>query len=293
MRFCQPSPELRPFFTTFYETRITVANGGTVTDFLHPEWANMRFVNGPPPTGEILGQPPLTGALFVASGPTSTSIRFTLGTTRMWGIGLLPLGWAKFVGTPAEKEADLLVDGRRHAAYADFVGLADRLIGQAEDFAGELARIEAHFLARLDRPVADEARIVACHEAMIDPEVHGVGDFAERAGVTQRTLERLCRRHFGFAPKLLLRRQRFMRSLAQFLLEPKRRWIGALDDHYHDQAQFVRDFRRFMGMTPRQYAALDHPILEAVVRQRMHFSGEPVQALHRPAGNGMVPADRP
>ena len=28
----------------------------------------------------------------------------------------------------------------------------------------------------------------------------------------------------------------------------------------NDQAHFVRDFKRFMGMSPSRYAALDHPV---------------------------------
>ncbi|MET0251534.1 MAG: helix-turn-helix domain-containing protein [Novosphingobium sp.] len=284
VRFCLPPPTLRPYFTTFYQTCVTVGQG-PVTDYLHPEWANMRFISGDLPRGQLADEPPLTDASFIVSGPTSTAIRFTVGTIRMWGVGLLPLGWAKFVDAPAALHADKLVNGRHQPVYADFVPLADSLFGEEPDSDAELARIGAHFLARLGIPVPDEARIVACHEAVIDPEVHDVGDLVERSGIPQRTLERVCRRHFGFAPKLLLRRQRFMRSLAQFVLDPRRKWIGALDDHYHDQAQFVRDFRRFMGMSPRQYAALRHPILEAVMRQRMAFSGEPVQALHRPDGS--------
>jgi len=106
---------------------------------------------------------------------------------------------------------------------------------------------------------------------------------AEAAGLPAHTLERLCRRHFGFAPSLLLRRQRFMRSLAQYMIDPSLKWIGAIDGHYHDQAQFVRDFHRFMGMSPREYAARPHPVLSAVMRARQAAAGAAVQALHKPA----------
>jgi AraC-like DNA-binding protein len=105
---------------------------------------------------------------------------------------------------------------------------------------------------------------------------------AEHAGTAPYTLERVCRRHFGFAPQMLLRRQRFMRSLSQFMLDPSLKWIGALDSHYHDQAQFVRDFHRFMGMNPRDYAALPHPILGEIMRARHEAAGAAVQALHVP-----------
>jgi AraC-like DNA-binding protein len=282
-RFFLPAPHLRPYFTTFYETRITVAGDGKVVDYLHPEWANMRFIRGDLPLGELPGRAPVVGASFVASGPTTAAIRFTVGTMRMWGVGLLPLGWARFVGAHAAEMADTLVDGGQHPVYAGFRPLAETLFGDDDDPDAEFARIEAHFLARLGTPVADEPRIMAIHDALIDPEIHDVASLGEHAGVAQRTLERLCCRYLGFAPKMLLRRQRFMRSLSQFLLEPRCKWIDALDDQYHDQAQFVRDFRRFMGMTPRQYAAMPHPILESVMRQRLKFGGSAVQTLHPPA----------
>jgi hypothetical protein len=83
---------------------------------------------------------------------------------------------------------------------------------------------------------------------------------------------------------VLLRRQRFMRSISDFVLDPSLKWIGAIDSHYHDQAQFVRDFRQFMGMTPRQYGALPKPLIGAVMRERMRMSGSAVQTLDSPAG---------
>jgi methylphosphotriester-DNA--protein-cysteine methyltransferase len=132
--------------------------------------------------------------------------------------------------------------------------------------------------------VPDEARIVALHRALVDPEVKTVAELVERAGGSQRTVERLSHRAFGFAPKLLLRRQRFLRSLAHYVLDPSLKWIGALDDQYHDQAQFVRDFHQFMGMTPRQYAAMDKPILGAIMRERTRFAGRAVQAFDSPEG---------
>jgi hypothetical protein len=73
-----------------------------------------------------------------------------------------------------------------------------------------------------------------------------------------------------------------MRSLAQYMLDPSLRWIGAIDAHYHDQAQFVRDFHRFMGMSPSEYAARPHPILDAVMHARAAAAGAAVQALHPP-----------
>ena len=282
VRFHQPPEALRRYFTTFYSTDVSVPAGHRVVDYLHPEWAGLRVIVGDLPNAEIAGSPAMPPTAFIAHGPTSTPVCFSAGTLRMWGVGLLPLGWAKFVGTPADKLADVLVDGHDHPAFAAYATLADGLFGEEPDPVAELARITAFFAARLSRKVSDEARIVACHAALVDPDVATVAELAEHTRLPGYTLERLCHRHFGFAPQLLLRRQRFMRSLAQFMLDPSLKWIGALDDHYHDQAQFVRDFHRFMGMSPREYANAPHPIIGAIMRARFEQAGAAVQALHLP-----------
>jgi len=82
---------------------------------------------------------------------------------------------------------------------------------------------------------------------------------------------------------LLLLRQRFLRSLARFMLDPSMAWIDTMDHHYYDQAQFTRDFQRFMGMSPREYAARPKPILGAAAVARATAAGAAVQGLHKPA----------
>lgn len=284
VRFCPPPAELRRYFTTFYLVESTVADGGVISDYLLPEWANLRFYDGSSPEAETLSGAHIAGTPFPVTGPSSQAVRFTMGTTRTWGIGLLPLGWAKFVAAPAVDYADVLRDGFADPAFAAFRGLAETLFGDAPDAEAELARITQHFRARADAPVPEEQRIVAIHAALIDPEIATVAHLVERAGIGQRTVERICRRAFGFPPKLLLRRQRFMRSLSKFMLDPSLKWIGAMDSHYHDQAQFVRDCRQFLGMTPSQYGALPKPLIGAVMRERTRMAGEAVQTLDSPDG---------
>ena len=117
--------------------------------------------------------------------------------------------------------------------------------------------------------------------ALADPRFGTVAELAEELGMSTRTMERFSSRVFGFAPQLLLRRQRFMRSLAKFMLDPSLRWIDTLDSHYHDQAHFVRDFKRFMTMSPSAYAKRPHPVLIAAAHARMAVAGQASQVLHR------------
>ncbi|MBS0255999.1 MAG: AraC family transcriptional regulator [Proteobacteria bacterium] len=279
VRFHRPPGGLARYFTTFYLTEVHVAGGGRVRDSLHPEWANLRFAAGSLPAAHGRDGQAVAGSSFMATGPSARALQFELGNGRIWGLGLTPLGWARFVGLPAADHANMVCDGFHHPSFAPFAELGRQVFGAEPDEAGELARMTSWFAGRPPLPPAQAAQIIAVHTALVDPRVASVSAFAEAAGLGQRTLERVCARSFGFAPKLLLRRQRFMRSLAQFMLEPSSTWIAAIDEHYVDQSHFVREFREFMGVSPRQYAVAQHPILSAVVRERARYAGAAVQAL--------------
>lgn len=122
-------------------------------------------------------------------------------------------------------------------------------------------------------------RIKAVQTAISDPAIGTVEALADVTGLATRTLERLCRSAMGFAPKLLLRRQRFMRMLGQMHLQSPADWPDFLDPLYTDQSHMIRDFRTFLGTTPTGYFARERPILQASVAKRMAMLGAPMQAL--------------
>jgi AraC-like DNA-binding protein len=286
VRFFAPPAEFADCFTSIYRLELSVGPDDQtgecrVEDWLQPEWGNLRVFSGDMPAAQMAGGEIVADARFTATGPSALAARFELGATRMWGIGFLPLGWARIVRRPAARYANLLADAERHPEFARFAPLLEVFDGVADDDA-EYARIVA-LLRSFDGPVADCDRIRAVHAAMVQLGLASVSEFAELAGLSVRALERICRRHFGFPPKLLLRRQRFMRSLAAWMLGGMGRWSPAIDELYTDQAHFNRDFHAFMGMGPSDYAALPHPIQSAFMVQRAKTWGSPAQTLDRPA----------
>ncbi|MGB5078135.1 MAG: helix-turn-helix domain-containing protein [Sphingorhabdus sp.] len=284
IRFFQPHPSLLPYISTYYLTEVDALPGGQVSDYLHPEWANLRFMYGEQPLAAIGSTALQSTHAFNVTGPTSKSCLFAVSKMRAWGIGLLPLGWTRFVGAPAELYADRFVDGAADPVFQRLSPLAAMLTRNVADPDEQVAGIDAHLTGLLSSPPdkEDERRVDVAHKALLDSDVFTVSHFSDRVGMSPRSVERLCRRAFGFTPKLLLRRQRFLRSLSQFMLDPSMRWINTLDCHYHDQAHFARDFSRFMGMSARQYARLEHPILGAAAFARMAAAGAAMQALHIP-----------
>lgn len=282
VRFHEPPADMRGCFTTFYVTEIDPGDAGELKDCLHPEWGGLRFFQPTGPEAWTDAGDRVSGTDFHATGPTCHPVHFTMGKCRIWGIGILPLGWARCIGVPASDFANRICDGHAEPTFSRFRPLARTILGETADEAAELDRIISFFREFRAKPPAEEARILAIHAAVVDPAVTTVAQLVDRVAASQRTIERLCYRHFGFSPKLLLRRQRFMRSLAQFMLDPSLKWISAIDSTYHDQAQFVRDFREFMIISPREYASQPHPVLERFMRERMRTHGTPVQTLDRP-----------
>ena len=144
VRFYRLSEAIQPYFTALYATTVECEPGVVVTDCLHPEWAALRFTEGPEPLacigpGELVRQWP-----FVANGPTSKAIHFGVTRSRIWGLGLQPAGWSKFVPQPADSLSDRTVEGSIHEAFALFApissiienagGDADRIATGINDF---------------------------------------------------------------------------------------------------------------------------------------------------------------
>ncbi|MEM6909674.1 MAG: helix-turn-helix domain-containing protein [Pseudomonadota bacterium] len=278
-RFYSPPPEFDGWFTTFYHLTLEVPDGGVVEDYLQPEWGNIRFFAGSRPTAQI-GASRVSGARFNATGPSSLPCRFALGSARMWGIGFLPLGWARLVEADAYDLVNLACDGSAHPVFARFDRLSDVLCDISLEAEEQFAAI-VEAMRALQRRNRDEPKVLRVHSALVDRAYSTVAELADASGMSIRTLERVCRRYFGFTPKLLMRRQRFMRSLTSFMLHQGSHWTEAMDEHYHDQAQFTREFQEFMTMLPSEYASLEHPILASFVEARARVWGSAAQTLDK------------
>ncbi len=281
-RFFAPPAEFEGCFTTFYRMVLTLPEDAVISDYMQPEWTSIRFFSGAWPTAK-LGDDAVSGARYAVAGASSHPAHFTIGSTRLWGIGILPLGWARIFDADASDMANRVVNGESHPLFSRFSPLADILCDDTITEEKQFFAI-AEAMRGAMRPHRDEARILQVHRALLDQDLKTVSDLAEKADINPRSLARLCCRHFGFAPKTLMRRQRFVRSLSTFMLDSGGKWSGAMDGHYHDQAQFSREFSNFMGMTPSEYAAMDHPVMNSFVAARARMLGSPAQALDNPGG---------
>jgi AraC-like DNA-binding protein len=275
IRVYLPSEGLRPLVTSYY----FLESAGPLDDFTHPEWANIRFALNGRWRFEDGGikdaiEPP-RATLF---GPTDRARRFTTDGGLALGVGLTPIGWLTFIGSDASDLANLIVPLDRQLGISG-PDVHARLV----EARGDVERIAILDAILGECPASQSAyreMALQVQHALLSDTVDHVGDLAEQLGMEQRTLHRVCTSVFGFPPVRLLRRQRFLRTLAKVRDKLDQPLGQLIDSGYYDQAHFNRDFKAYMGMTPLAYFRLPREALRRALEERNRVIGAPVQGLH-------------
>ena len=280
--FWAPDPRLAGLVSGYHLYSAALPPGERHRDVFFPAWANLRFHTAGEDWRVRIG-----GAVFEVPraalfGPTShASFSDSPGGTVV-GAGLTPLGWYRLTRRAASDFAD------RVAPLEDLLGpVAEQLADIARAPRPEIGSgFDGALLPLLGRPRADEARVAELHRYLMDPPPGGVTDMAERLGLSHRTLNRLARTAFGFGPKLLVRRARFLRSLMALRDAGSDAWASRIEGSYYDHSHFNRDAQEFLGMSPGEFLRMPKPLNEASARLRARILGAPAQALHQPRLTG-------
>jgi AraC-like DNA-binding protein len=278
-----PAEPLRGAITTYYMVKVT--GPGVVWDQIFPEWPNFRIILKGEWNAHFPGDPDQPVPTLGMSGALERALWAGGSAGLMIGVGLMPQGWPRFTTLSADATTNLLLP------LADVLGapVADDLYARLSkvyraggDDAALYAVLDEVFLAVVtERPEA--AAVAAAHAALQDPHVQMVADWAERVGLTARTLERFSLKYFGLSPKRLLRRQRILRTLAAMREKPDGTWTEMLDAQFADQAHFIHEFNYYMGATPGAYLAREQPFMADAWNRRKALLGSPVQVLQPPS----------
>ncbi len=254
--------------------QVEVSGEGTVEDLLPPEMAALCFgLSGSWFYGPHRAALAPLPALSVLLGNTSHAHWIRGHQGRGFCIGLHPLAWPALLGDRAEPHIDqslplsaLLGDGAE--------ALAEQLAA-ADDFQAR-ASIANGFLAAARRARETQKHgpaIMAMRQALADPGCSSVADLSDRVGLSQPRLARFAKAYFGFSPKMLIRRARFLRMLHRIDARTYGDWRSFIESQYVDQSHLIRDFKYFTGFSPSQYMALDRPLVAAAFRTFRELMG--------------------
>jgi AraC-like DNA-binding protein len=277
--FHLPAPALRHAISSYYI--LNIAGSDDVEDMFPPEWANFRLVLSGHWDARILGQPLQPVAEATISGTQERGL-FAYGTPGLaMGAGILPEGWVQLTGQTADSFANRL------RPLSDALGPEANdlvpMLRTTADSDGVVEMLDRYLIDRMaTRPPAPPI-VREAHAALLDAGTRSVEDWATRLGLSTRQLERLCLRYFGLRPKRLLRRQRFLRTLAAIREVQPGSWGRLIDSHYVDQPHFIRECHHFLGMSPSAFFTRPQPFMRLAGDRRKALLGSPVQVLHSPA----------
>ena len=220
--------------------------------------------------------PRLGSAMLI--GVTSRAVPITTYGGLSVVIDIGPLAWARLFAVSAE-------------TLRDCVTPLDRLLPRdwCDDLVGRVARsdrgldikfaLDDFFGKHLPPQHPQEATISRILALLVDARTHDLSDAAAQVGIDNRLLLRLTKRYFGFPPKMLMMRTRFLRAMTAMLVDDGEADFGSAPSGYHDRSHFIRDGNRFLGMTPRRFVALDLPYTCAGLRVRMLVMGAATSSL--------------
>jgi AraC-like DNA-binding protein len=283
LRLFMPHESLREDISAYYLFDATNPSGSI--DRLLPEWGNIRLILDGRwriqfGTGKIEDVPETVLNGFISRAPMIVSD----GPSRIAGIGIMPKGWARLIGTKASDHVDRICD-----LSTIFGEKAAKLLADARHCTSDsdtVATLEAFFQNLVAERAPAPVIIDAIFSVLMNGHINSVEEFSERLGVSTRQCERLCRRYFGFSPKLLLRRQRFLRAFSRIRSKKMGTWVENLDEGYADQSHFIREFRYFVRLSPSDYFGKEESIVRQIADARERFFGEAVQGLYWPKATG-------
>lgn len=273
VRFYRPCAALSELITSIYVVEVD----RPFVDHLHPEWGNIRLIIRGNWTTRLLGSSTDVNRAATLYGPTDRTRRVETDGGAIVGIGLTPLGWLKLIDDDAAPYANRVVDLGNLLGVSG-LALIDDLKNASEQ--SWIATLSALLQSRVKEVLREEGQVRAIHRALI-ADGHNSATLLEQATqLTERTLFRVCIRAFGFPPKRLLRRQRFLRALDSIGQEQTQSLGELLGDQYFDQSHFIREFRRYMGMTPTNYFRSPREALRRAAAERKRLIGASLQGLH-------------
>lgn len=279
VRYDMPAPDITDAITGYHVYARTRGDVLNRIDWFLPGTANMRFVIDAGPLTVQIGTHRYdlpTASLF---GPTSRAMKATSNGGYMVGIGVSAIGWARLGLRSASSYRDRIVP---------LAGLIDRpwverlahALAESDRGAEVKPILDAALHELLGKPHPDELLIHRVNDIVVDNDHDSVARAAAELDVSEHTLRRISTRYFGLTPKLLLSRARFLRAFLD-VISGEEQDYDRIGSGYHDVPHFLRDARRFLGMTPRQFHLLKTPFLDASLKTRPIILGAVTQALHR------------
>ncbi len=174
---------------------------------------------------------------------------------RILDIQFEPYGLHALLGRPMNEFTDRVPPLDVLFRPSDLEALYNQAV-DAVDMSGVVKAVESFLLnawqlSELDARIATGVRMLQSRES---PDMDTLG---KELCLSSRGLRKLFNRSLGISPKYFANLMRFNRAARRINSDPETSLTAiALDHGYYDQAHFIREFRKFSGITPNEYRRL-------------------------------------
>lgn len=251
-----PCPELQPYICCFISIRSRdswdnpqlfriVADGNPGLIFQENRGS---FLGN---EGEMLPQ------LFLHGLATKYSNKIATGCYNNTIVCFQPYGIKSIFGLDASELTNTYAD--LNAVFK--TSLAERLY-EARSFYDKVKILSEFFLNRMSENKKDPAKIQFITKALnTDHTAACLKNLGLELKISERSLERIVQSYIGIPPKLFSRISRFQSALNCLYHQPLCRLSDiAYTFNYSDQSHYIREFREFSGLTPKQFARQSSPL---------------------------------
>ena len=166
----------------------------------------------------------------------------------------LGMGYCLFPVLPSE-----IID--THFSLDEIFPEASQRLAEEMALAKSFHRRVCIFELFLSKIIADSRQIPAPHKLLLkaisqvsETSIDDIAPKACQAEFTSRHIRRLCIKYLGISPNLITRIIRYQKILRFLNVHPDDHMAGlATDQGYFDQSHFIKEFKRFQGVTPIEF----------------------------------------
>lgn len=187
-----------------------------------------------------------------------------IGNVDSFAICFYPYGFANFTNTPLENLVDIEVP--LASLFGEIIAKTlEQKIVEANNTQERIEIIETFLLDRLHQNTTIEHLVKTTVDVLLASNGSSpINQILKDDLSKRRQLERNFKKQIGISPKQLGRVLRLQTALKMLLNDAESLTNIAYESEYFDQAHFIKDFKEFVGTTPKDFLGNENMALSSL-----------------------------
>ncbi|NQX98826.1 MAG: helix-turn-helix transcriptional regulator [Flavobacteriales bacterium] len=187
-----------------------------------------------------------------------------IGNVNSFAICFYPYGFANFACTPLENLVDIETPIENLFGQILAKELEQKIV-QAASTQERIAIIETFLLNELNQNKTIENLVKTTVDTLLATNGNtSINKILKDELSKRRQLERNFKKQIGISPKQLGKVLRFQTALKMILNDKENLTNIAYESEYFDQAHFIKDFKEFVGTTPKEFLGNENMALSTL-----------------------------